>query len=251
MRNIRVLIIDDHSVVRSALRSLLERDAAIDVVGEAGGGQQACSMALETRADLVCLDCRMSGMDGIETTRRLLEALPEIKIIGLSAACDDGTESDMLAAGASSYVNKADVWEALLPAIHALFPRHAGQDGVGSDGATGRRMPARPLSPAAMQTMVQQLRLRQIALEAENAALRAQAASTAALACAPQLPEEDRQAKARAVAATSHALRQPLSAIGIYASMLKSQVAPAGQPLLANLKDCVASLTALLAKLDL
>ena len=237
MRKIRVLITDDHSVVRSALRCLLDRDAAIDVVGEASDGQQACSMAQDLRADLVCMDCRMNGMDGIETTRRLLAAMPEMKIIGLSAAVDDGTESRMLAAGASRYVNKANLWEELLPAIHALFPRHGWQDGVASA--------AEPLAPEAMQLMLQQLQLRQVELEAQNAALRD--ASKAAL----QTQQEARQAAARAAAASSHALRQPLSAIGIYANVLKSHVAPAGQPLLANLKDCVDSLSALLDKFEL
>jgi DNA-binding NarL/FixJ family response regulator len=117
---IRVLIADDHKAFRSALRCLLEMDPAIDVIGEASNGQEACQMATEQLAQVVCMDFRMARMDGAEATRRLITAIPHIKIIGLSASFDDSTESEMLAAGASVYVSKAHVVEDLLPAIHAL-----------------------------------------------------------------------------------------------------------------------------------
>ena len=119
---IRVLIVDDHVVFRSALRCLLEIDPAIDVVGEAGSGSEACSIALQHAAHVVCMDFRMARMDGVESTRLLLAAMPHLKIIGLSANADGDTEDEMRAAGAASYVAKENAAEQLLPAIHALFP---------------------------------------------------------------------------------------------------------------------------------
>lgn len=120
---IRVLITDDHPQFRRALRYFLELDPAIEVIGEASSGQQACSMALESLAHVVCVDWRMAQMNGIETTRQLIAALPHIQIIALSAGGNAGIEAEMLAAGASRYIDKEDVTDQLLPAIHALFAR--------------------------------------------------------------------------------------------------------------------------------
>lgn len=116
---IRVLIADDNKIFRTALRYLLEMDPAIDMIGEASSGQEACRMAIEYRAQVVCMDFRMAGMDGLESIRRLRKTIPHIKIIGLSASFDPGTESEMLIAGASIYVSKADVSDNILSAIHA------------------------------------------------------------------------------------------------------------------------------------
>ena len=119
---IRVLITDDHAMFRRALRYFLELDPHIEVIGEATSGQQACSMAQEGQAQLVCVDWRMAQMNGIETIRHLVAAMPHIKIIALSAGFEEGIEAAMLAAGASRYINKENITEHLLPAIHALFP---------------------------------------------------------------------------------------------------------------------------------
>ena len=118
---IRVLIVDDQRLFRSALRCLLEIDPAIDVIGEASNGLEACSMAILHSAQVACMDFRMAQMDGVESTRLLLAALPQLKIIGLSANCDAATEDEMRAAGAATYVAKQNAAEQLLPAIHALF----------------------------------------------------------------------------------------------------------------------------------
>ena len=118
---IRVLIADDHTAFRNALRSLLETDPDIEVTGAVSSGQEACSLAVESDAQVVCMDFRMARMDGIESTRRLVAAMPHIKIIGLSASFEASTESEMLAAGASIYIPKANASEDLLPAIHAMF----------------------------------------------------------------------------------------------------------------------------------
>jgi DNA-binding NarL/FixJ family response regulator len=120
---IRVLIADDHRGFRKALRCLLEIDPGIDVIGEASNGQEACNMAIELLPDVICMDFRMSQMDGAETTRCLNTALPHLRIIGLSASDDNSTEAEMLAAGASVFVHKQHVNDDLGPAIHALFAR--------------------------------------------------------------------------------------------------------------------------------
>ena len=121
MKRIRVMITDDHAVFRNALCCLLETDPAIEVVGMTASGQQACDMAQDTQPQVICMDCMMGAMDGIETTRQLMRAMPHMKIIGLSAGCDDGTEAAMLAAGACRYIDKANICNDLLPAIHALL----------------------------------------------------------------------------------------------------------------------------------
>ena len=122
---IRVLITDDHAQFRRALRHFLELDPALEVIGEASCGQQACSMAQTGRAQVVCVDWRMADMNGIETILHLLRAMPHLKIIALSAGFEEGVETAMLAAGASRYINKEHVSDQLLPAIHALFPQPA------------------------------------------------------------------------------------------------------------------------------
>lgn len=119
--NIRVLIADDHETFRRALRSLLETDPEIEIIGEVSNGREACSMATENLAQVVCMDFRMAGMDGVETTRCLIAAMPHLKIIGLSADFEAGIASEMLAAGASVFIPKENAAEQLLPAIHAMF----------------------------------------------------------------------------------------------------------------------------------
>lgn len=118
---IRILIVDDHKVFRSALRCLLEMDPAIEVVGEAGNGLEASLMVAASHAQVVCMDFRMAKMDGVESTQCLLAVIPQIKIIGLSAGYDSQTEAQMLAAGAAIFIAKERVAEDLLPAIHALM----------------------------------------------------------------------------------------------------------------------------------
>jgi DNA-binding NarL/FixJ family response regulator len=121
MMKIRVLIADDHQAFRNALRCLLEVDPDIVVIGEASSGQEACAMALDLLPHIVCIDFRMSQMDGAESTRRLTEKLPQLKIIGLSASNDSDTAEAMLSAGASIFINKQHAADELGPAIHALF----------------------------------------------------------------------------------------------------------------------------------
>ena len=115
-----VLLADDHPMFRELIRTMLERDSSIQVVGEAGDGQELLKIAAETAADVVCMDIGMPQMNGIEATRLLLAINPAIKVIGLSALTDRDFVLDMLKAGAAGYVTKAETGEELLRAIRSV-----------------------------------------------------------------------------------------------------------------------------------
>jgi len=118
---IRVVLVDDHQMFRSALRSMLEKNAGIEVVGEVGDGMESLKVVMDTGADVVCMDIRMPRMNGLETTQRLLKLKPDIKVIGLSAFTDKGFVLDMLKAGAYGYVTKAETGEELVRAIRSVM----------------------------------------------------------------------------------------------------------------------------------
>lgn len=116
----RVLLADDHKMFREALRALLEKNPGIEVVGEASDGREVLKLAGETKPEVVCMDVAMPGLNGIEATRRLVAALPGVKVIGLSAYSDQRFAVDMLDAGAAGYVTKAEAGEELLRAIRTV-----------------------------------------------------------------------------------------------------------------------------------
>lgn len=120
MKKTRILLADDHQLFRDALRAMLEKEPAIQVVAETGDGLQVVTLARETRPDVVCMDISMPGMNGIETTRRLQAICPDIKVIALSAFSDQLYISEMLKAGASGYITKAAAGDQLLLAIKAV-----------------------------------------------------------------------------------------------------------------------------------
>jgi two-component system NarL family response regulator len=117
---LRILLADDHQMFRDALRSLLEKIPDLVVVAETGNGLEVVNLAQESSPDIVCMDIGMPGMNGIETTRCLLAANPGIKVIALSAYSDQRFVLDMMRAGASAYVTKAEAGDELLRAINAV-----------------------------------------------------------------------------------------------------------------------------------
>jgi DNA-binding NarL/FixJ family response regulator len=117
---LRVLLADDHQLVRDALRLMLEMEPDIQVVAEASNGNDVPRLAREMKVDVVCMDIAMPGMNGIETTEKLMAVCPTVKVIGLSAYVDQRFILDMLQAGAVGYVTKADAGEELLRAIRAV-----------------------------------------------------------------------------------------------------------------------------------
>jgi two-component system NarL family response regulator len=114
---LRVALVDDHQPFRERLRALLEKNPTIEIVAEAGSGQEILDIALTTEMDVACMDISMPGMNGIETTRRLLAIRPGIRVIGLSAYADQHYVSGMLDAGAVAYYTKGDPADSLLHAI--------------------------------------------------------------------------------------------------------------------------------------
>ena len=114
---LRVMIVDDHRIVRSALAGLLRGSAGIEVVGEAADGQEAVDRVEEYGPDAVVMDVTMPRMDGIEATRRVKELLPGVRVVGLSMHTRDDMAEAMCAAGAEAYVPKGGPPEELLRAL--------------------------------------------------------------------------------------------------------------------------------------
>ncbi|MFC1463724.1 MAG: response regulator [Candidatus Brachytrichaceae bacterium NZ_4S206] len=106
MSRLRLILVDDHEVVRIGLRTLLARHPEFEVVDEAATGQEAVRKALMHRPDIVIMDVRLSGMSGIEACREITQAAPNVKVIMLTSYGDDDTLFESIAAGASGYVLK-------------------------------------------------------------------------------------------------------------------------------------------------
>jgi two-component system, NarL family, invasion response regulator UvrY len=116
----RILLVDDHAVVREGYRRLLEEEPSIRVVGEAGNGTQACERARALVPDVVVMDIALPGTSGIETTRRMLKDQPHLRILMFSMHDDAIYASRALEAGALGYLSKASAPEVLVQAIYAV-----------------------------------------------------------------------------------------------------------------------------------
>ncbi len=123
MAIIRILLVDDHAVVRAGLRMLLGADPDLQIVGEAENGAHGVAMAQELRPDVVLMDISMPDMNGIEATRRIKQCCPDVAVLALTMHEDDQYFFEMLGAGASGYVPKRAAPNDLISAIHAV---HAG-----------------------------------------------------------------------------------------------------------------------------
>jgi two-component system response regulator NreC len=118
---IRILIADDHSIVRAGLRSLLNEEPDFDVVGQVGSGEEAFNMAMDLDPDLVLMDLSMSGIGGLETTRRIIAKKPECRVLVLTMHDDNGLLREAINAGASGYILKRAVQSELVHAIHVVL----------------------------------------------------------------------------------------------------------------------------------
>ncbi len=119
--NTRILIADDHKIVREGLCSLLEKESNLEVVAEAENGRMAVTLAKERRADVVLMDISMPDLNGIEATRQLIAALPKVKVIGLSMHSDKRFIVRMFGAGAAGFLLKDCAFEELARAIKAVI----------------------------------------------------------------------------------------------------------------------------------
>ncbi len=106
-RKIRVLLADDHQVVRDGLTRLLQGRLDIEVVGQAIDGMQAVEMALRLEPDVVLMDVNMPRLNGIEATRYIRSRLPGVRIVGLSAMAEEDIAAAMTFAGAADYLPKS------------------------------------------------------------------------------------------------------------------------------------------------
>ena len=118
--SIRVLIVDDHDLMRETVRSFLKSLPGIQVVGEAENGRVAVQRARDKKPAVVVMDVIMPEMDGIEAARLITTEMPEVKVIILSMHCDKGYRETLRQAGASGFVAKDSTFEELIPAIEAV-----------------------------------------------------------------------------------------------------------------------------------
>lgn len=121
MGRIRVLLADDHAMVRQGVRALLEAEAFVEVVGEAADGREAIAKAEELRPDIVITDIGMPGLNGLEATRRIASLVPPIKVLVLTMYDDERYVQRILRAGASGYVLKQAVSADLVTAIQSIW----------------------------------------------------------------------------------------------------------------------------------
>ncbi len=116
----RILIADDHGVLRAGLRALLNAEVDMQVIGEAADGEEALRQAVELTPDVVLLDISMPGPGGIQVTRQLKEALPQAHVLILTVHDDENLLHEAIRAGASGYITKRAIDSELIHAIHAV-----------------------------------------------------------------------------------------------------------------------------------
>ncbi|MEJ2759208.1 MAG: response regulator transcription factor [Anaerolineales bacterium] len=120
MSSIRVLLADDHPIVRDGIRNLLSDSIGIEVIGEAEDGEEAYQKVLALTPDVLLLDMELPKISGVDLTRKLLEEGVKVKILALSSYNDRGYISEMLALGASGYLIKDEVPKDILNAIRGV-----------------------------------------------------------------------------------------------------------------------------------
>jgi DNA-binding NarL/FixJ family response regulator len=138
--SVKILLVEDHTLVRSGIRSLLEKSTAVKVVGDVGDGRQAVEMCRELDPDVVLTDVEMASLNGIETARQIHAAMPDVKIVMLSMHGDPQYVFESLKAGASGYVLKDAAFNEVLAAIESVM--------------AGRRYLSPPLADLVMEDYV-------------------------------------------------------------------------------------------------
>jgi two-component system response regulator NreC len=116
---IRVVIADDHAVVREGIKMILSREPDIEIVGEAGNGREALDLVAKTKPHVVVMDISMPEMGGVEATRRVKEAHPKVNVLALTMHEDESYVFQLLKAGASGYVLKRGAAQDLVQAIRS------------------------------------------------------------------------------------------------------------------------------------
>ena len=145
----RVLLADDHKILRQGLQTLLQNEPDIEVVGQADNGRDAIGLAKELRPDVVIMDVAMPDVGGVGATRELVNAVPTAKVVALSMHSDRRFVTGMLSAGASGYLLKDSAFEELALSIRAVMRGElylsAGITGGVVDELVGPRLAKEPL----------------------------------------------------------------------------------------------------------
>lgn len=149
--NTRILLADDHKLIRDGLRTLLEKHRDLVVVAEADDGRHAVALTAELRPDLVIMDVSMRELNGIEATRQIRQRFPRVRVLALSMYADRRYASRMLEAGASGYLLKDCAFDELVEAVRAVMGgRTYLAEQLAGTGATRpdvRRAPPDPAAP--------------------------------------------------------------------------------------------------------
>lgn len=118
---IRVLVVDDHDLVRTGITRMLEDIDGLQVVGEANSGEESLKKAREVKPDVVLMDIKMPGIGGLEATRKLIRSYPDIKVIAVTVCEEDPFPTRLLQAGAAGYLTKGAALEEMVRAIRMVF----------------------------------------------------------------------------------------------------------------------------------
>lgn len=155
---IKLLLVDDHDLVRTAIARMLSDISDLQVLGQASSGEQAYSMLADLEPHVVLMDIRMPGIGGLEATRKIKQRFPQVKVLALSAYADDPFPTRLLQAGASGYLTKGSCIEETVRAIrlvaagkHYLSPDIAQQMALKSFDNNQHNCPFEQLSDREMQ----------------------------------------------------------------------------------------------------
>ena len=116
----RILLAEDHAIVREGLRSLLEKHPDMEIIGEVEDGRKAVELVKELMPDIVIMDISMPNLNGIDATRQITSEFPDVKVIALSIHANRRFVSDMLSAGAAGYILKECMFDELVRAIKTV-----------------------------------------------------------------------------------------------------------------------------------
>lgn len=120
MTKLRILIADDHEIIRQGVRSLIEKDAAWEVCGEAANGRQAVALAEQLTPDIVVMDLGLPELNGLDATRQIKRVLPKTEVLVFTGEESEQLIHEVFAVGARSYILKSDISQHLVAAIGAL-----------------------------------------------------------------------------------------------------------------------------------
>ncbi len=127
-RPCRILVVDDHPLMREGIKAILEKDPSLEVVGEAEDGLEALAKCRQTPPDLVLMDLRMPNLGGIEATRKMKEHCPKAIVLVLTAHEDEGRMLEAIRAGAAGYVLKDDLFAHLLGSVREALAGESPMD---------------------------------------------------------------------------------------------------------------------------